>query len=276
MLDMEGRIAVAMSVYAKDSASWFLEAVESVLLQSYGNFVLFIQVDGKVENNLYEAIKYVERNDRVVVIFNHHNLGLARRLNDTIELVVEDLSFSYLARMDADDVCSPFRFEKQVSFMRMNPEIGIVGSDVIEIDEDGRELFYKRMPSTHDEIFKNIIKRCPFNHPSVLIDLAIFRQLGLRYKNNLMNTQDYYLWIDMLASNVKFGNLNDVLLKFRLGADFHSRRGVKKAFNDLRSRLYAFRHLDVLTVSNVFHVVFLFLLRLAPVSVKKFAYKYLR
>ncbi|MCZ8487821.1 hypothetical protein O9992_10395 [Vibrio lentus] len=74
--------------------------------------------------------------------------------------------------MDADDVSSASRFEKQVDFLIENPEIsGLSVQDVIEISCSGDELFYKSMSKSHDEMFDNIIKKCPFNHPSVMFNI---------------------------------------------------------------------------------------------------------
>ncbi|MDV5059493.1 glycosyl transferase, partial [Vibrio diabolicus] len=120
-----------------------------------------------------------------------------------------------------------------------------------------------------------IIKRCPFNHPSVMFRMSVFED-GFRYKSELMNTQDYYLWVDLLAAGKNFANINEPLLMFRINESFHSRRGFKKAMNDLNSRIYAFKKLDVLNLSNIIHTISLFLLRIAPTSIKKWAYKTLR
>ncbi len=271
-----GKIAVAMSLYNKDSVSFFKESVDSILGQSNENFEIFIQVDGKVRTDLESVLLNYNSNSKVHVFFHNENIGLAERLNNTINLVIDDFNFSYLARMDSDDISDVHRFHKQFLFMKSNPDIGVVGSDVIEINNIGESLFYKKMHSSHTELEKNIIKRCPFNHPSVFIDLRIFREKKIRYKSELKNTQDYYLWVDMLANGVKFANINEPLLKFRVDNNFHSRRGLKKALNDFKARCYAFKHLKVLNTSNIIHTILLFLLRISPKFIKKAAYQYLR
>lgn len=55
----------------------------------------------------------------------------------------------------------------------------------------------------HEKIKKNVIKKCPFNHPSVMFRNLIFEE-GFRYKDSLKNTQDYYLWVDLLAAGKRF------------------------------------------------------------------------
>ncbi|MEE3878774.1 glycosyltransferase [Vibrio sp. YYF0003] len=272
---MNNKIAVAMSIYKADTVEFVTQAIESILNQSYENFDLFIEVDGPVREGLNSLLVDYSKVDNVFVNFNNDNNGLATRLNDVVVKSLLAGKYSFLARMDADDICLPERFFKQVDFLINNPTVAVVGSDVLEISESGDELFHKKMDASHDIIKRKIIKRCPFNHPSVMFRMSVFED-GFRYKSELMNTQDYYLWVDLLAAGKMFANINEPLLMFRINESFHSRRGFKKAMNDLNSRIYAFKKLDVFNLSNIIHTISLFLLRIAPASIKKWAYKTLR
>lgn len=270
------KVAVAMSVYKSDTVYNLRIAIDSILKQSYDNFDFYISVDGEVTVDVKTLLcDYNENNDNVHITVNNINRGLATRLNEIIEIVVEKGYYDFLARMDADDISSPNRLSRQVEFMENNTNIDVLGSDVEEVSENGDVVFYKRMTNTHERIAKEIIKKCPFNHPTVMFKMNIFRE-GFRYKSELMNTQDYYLWVDLLSAGKIFANINEPLLKFRISNDFHSRRGLKKAVNDVNSRIYAFKNLDVLSLSNLAHTLFLFLLRLSPKKIKIVAYKYLR
>ncbi|MER1746651.1 glycosyl transferase 2 family protein, partial [Proteus mirabilis] len=87
---------------------------------------------------------------------------------------------------------------------------------------------------------------------------------------------DYYLWIELLAKGYVFGNLDESLLKFRINNDFHSRRGIKKAKNDFKARLYAIRKLKIANFKNFSFLFLIVFLRVSPAFLKKIAYKYLR
>lgn len=272
----EPRIAVAMSVYINDRLSYLQESVQSILDQTYSNFHFFIEVDGKVNDEVYLYLKELNIMDNVSVGFNKNNKGLAYRLNTIIERVLDSENFKYIARMDADDISDLNRFEEQVGFLYDNPDVKILGTDLIEINNEGEFLFYKKMEKYNHDIISNIIKKCPLNHPTVMFDIEVFSEHCLRYRNELSNTQDYYLWIDAIFKGITLGNLDAPLLKFRIDPDFHKRRGLKKAFNELQSRIYAMRMLNVINIANVLHSISLFLLRISPEFVKRFAYKNLR
>ncbi|EOV6246659.1 TPA: glycosyltransferase [Vibrio parahaemolyticus] len=270
------KVAVAMSVYKTDRLCFLQEAIQSVLSQTYTNFELYIEVDGPVNDDVRAYLSLLHDEPKVFVNFNEKNLGLAFRLNQIVDKVLKTQDCGFIARMDADDISSPTRFHRQVEFLYSNTDISIVGSDVIEFSEDGSVDFYKKMPRDHKDLVNSIVKRCPFNHPSVMFRIDVFEKYNLKYKDELKNTQDYYLWVDAIKSGVKLANINEPLLKFRIDEKFHSRRGIKKAKNDFNARIYAIRVLKLGTINNYLFSVLLFALRLSPVMVKKLVYSKFR
>ena len=60
------------------------------------------------------------------------------------------LDYEYIARMDADDISMPDRFEKQLAYMEAHPKIECLGTWAIEIKSDGSEYYRKQMPETHE------------------------------------------------------------------------------------------------------------------------------
>lgn len=269
------KVAVAMSVYESDKLSYLIEAVNSILEQEYKYFHIYIEVDGAVD---YNVISYLEslNSDVVTVTYHRENKGLATRLNQAIDKIIESDQFSYIARMDSDDISDSSRFCEQVDFLNKNQEIYVLGTDVLEIDNDNNPIFHKHMESDSDKIRYNIIKKCPVNHPSVMFRVDLFKIFKLRYQDNLMNTQDYYLWVDVIDKGLKISNINIPLLKFRIDENFHKRRGFKKAFNEFNSRFYAMHKLSIFSFSNILHAILLLSLRLSPESIKKLAYRYMR
>lgn len=273
---MDSKLAIIMSVYKNDKLEYIEKSLNSLFEQTYTNFHLFLQVDGYIDDET-EAfiISYSKRYSNFLLEFIKENKGLAWQLNRAISRLQDFGDFEYIARMDADDICVRNRFEKQIEYFKSNENISVVGSSVVEFDNNGSE-FEKIMPVQHTTLSSQIIKRCPFNHPSVMFNLSVLDINDLVYDEKLTNTQDYYLWVDLLAKGYLFGNTKESLLYFRIDENFHSRRGLKKAINDTKSRLYALNKLNVYSFSNLFHILCLFILRISPSFVKKFAYNNLR
>lgn len=270
------KVAVALSVYSKDNEVFLQESIDSILNQSYQNFFLYIAVDGIVNSKIKLLLEQYNQNKQVRVLWFNANKGLACRLNDIINVAIDaEYNFKYLARMDADDIAYKTRFKEQIIYMESNSDISVLGTGLKEINNHGDFLFEKKAIADSKTLEKNIIKRCPVNHPTVLIRMDVFRE-GFRYKPELQNTQDYYLWVDLLAAGKRFANIEKPLLYFRIDDNFYSRRGFKKAKNDFKARIYAMQKLKIFSITNIIHTCALFLLRVSPASIKKLAYKYLR
>lgn len=267
-------VAVIMSVYKNDKAEWLDSSINSILEQTYSKVKLFIAVDGPVPDGITSLLKNHQSNPKVDVFYFDECKGLATRLNFLIEHALSDSNVRYIARMDADDISHKGRIKRQVRYIDSN-NIDVLGSSVIEIDEKGNHVFFKKAEVEDSVLKRNIILRCPFNHPSVIFQRTVFDD-GYRYDASLLNTQDYKLWVDLALDGYTFGNHQEPLLFFRVSSDFHSRRNLKKARNDFEQRVVAMKKLKIVNLRNVTHTVLLLILRISPESVSKFAYKYLR
>ncbi|MDW2092050.1 glycosyltransferase [Vibrio sp. 1865] len=269
-------VAVIMSVYKNDTVKNTKLAIDSIVSQESCHVYLFIQVDGLVSAQLRDALEEYGTRTNITIDFQEQNKGLAYQLNIAIERVKKSgIYFDYLARMDADDISLSFRFKKQIEYLENKPQIAVLGSDILEFFPDGREQ-YKKMESNHSILKKNIIKKCPLNHPSVIFNLNVISINEINYNVDMKNTQDYYLWVSLLSQGFIFSNINEPLLRFRVDANFNKRRGLSKLKNDLNARLYALNKLKIHSLKNYVYILLLVLFRLSPSPIKTIAYKYLR
>jgi hypothetical protein len=174
--------------------------------------------------------------------------------------------------MDADDISEPNRLSTQVQFMNQHEDVAVLGSSLVEINEKGRVVGQRLLPLEHEQIRRVFPRRCALNHPTVAVRMSVFAQ-GYRYRVDLMNTQDYFLWIELCSKGFKFANLPDTLLKFRRVNDFYKRRGLNKSLNEFKARFYAMKALGSMTPLNVIYAFAVILLRVMPAKLIKLAYK---
>lgn len=271
-----GKVAILMSVYSNDRLQYLKQSVDSLLAQTYDDIEIHISVDGRVSDDIYGYLKKLHTYDNLFVYYDDINQGLAYRLNQMLINIKDDKNIGYVARMDADDISLPERISKQVCFFKSNTKVAVLGTDVTEIDDSNNCVFDKSMASQHEVILKQIIKRCPLNHPTVMFNLNVISISDIEYNHNLKNTQDYFLWVDLLGKGYIFSNLNESLLKFRISSDFFKRRGKKKILNELRSRFYAMKVLNCFNFGNLIHIFMLFTLRVSPQNIQMFIYKRFR
>jgi len=196
-----------MSVY--NGERYLRESVESILNQTFKDFEFIIVNDGSTDTS--RAILESYNDSRTFLLHNRENIGLTRSLNKGLAIAKGD----YVARMDADDISMPVRFEKQVAFLKEHPEVGILGCNCVHIDSDGRRVGVRKTPTSAIQIRWASLLENPFAHPTVMIRRDVLARKGLKYDEALETTQDYDLWTRVLKCTYG-ANLGEALVQYRL------------------------------------------------------------
>ena len=215
------QIAVIMSLYKNDVIQYVRLAIESILAQTFTDFDFYIQYDGPIRAEVDEYISRLT-DDRLRIQRRTENEGLAQSLNDLLALVIPQ-GYDYIARMDADDISMPNRFEKQLEYLKMHPEVECLGTWAIEITSDGKEYYRKQMPETHEECNNMFRKRDCMIHPTVMYRRSYIEKAGL-YALDTYFGEDTMMWANGFAAGCKFANVPEYLFKFRLDDNFFERR----------------------------------------------------
>jgi glycosyltransferase involved in cell wall biosynthesis len=202
-------VSIVMSVYNGDR--YLKEAVESILNQTFSDFE-FIIVDDASTDKTWEILRsYAGIDSRIVLLRNQENSGISRSLNRGL-VATKGL---YIARQDADDISMPERIEVQVSFLRDNREVGIIGSAYCILNPQGECKAIFKQPSTDSEIRWQILFHNPFCHSSVMFRRELLKGLHMYYRDDLKYSQDYELWTRLLMLT-KGANLQSPLVAFRI------------------------------------------------------------
>ncbi|RCX22468.1 glycosyl transferase family 2 [Fontibacillus phaseoli] len=196
------RASIIMPVY--NNADFVLEAVNSMLGQTYRDFELILIDDGSTDGSASLISRITDY--RVRRIYHEKNQGLVSTLNEGFGLATGD----YIVRMDSDDISTPNRLELQVSFMDQNPDIGLSAA-AFTSSSAGRP---KVNPANHEEIKTWLLFHCCLCHPLVIMRNSLVQRLGVRYDSNYPHAEDYELW-NRLAFETKVANLPANLLFYR-------------------------------------------------------------
>lgn len=212
--------SVLISVYKNDCTSQVKSALDSLLNQSLPPQEIILVEDGELNPELQTLIDKYHHNKNFNIIRLNKNVGLGKALNKGLQHCTHDL----VARMDADDICKPNRFSKQIEFMQTHPEIDICSCWIDEfVGEISNIVSTRKVPATHDEIADFIKSRNPLNHPAVMFrKSAVERAGGYRH---FPLFEDWYLWARMMVNGCKFANIQESLLYFRTSPDMFRRRG---------------------------------------------------
>lgn len=196
-------ISVILPVY--NAERYVAQAVESILNQTFRDFELILIDDGSTDGSLEILRRYAERDSRIVLI-NRENRGLVTSLNEGIDLA----RGQWIARMDADDISLPQRFERQLQWL-IQTGADICGSWARLFGTASQRTI--KHPQSDEAIRMELLFGAPFAHPTVVMKTDHARKL--HYDKAWETCEDYDLWERAARNGWKMANVPETLLLYR-------------------------------------------------------------
>jgi glycosyltransferase involved in cell wall biosynthesis len=267
---MAEEFSLLMSVWAGDDPDFLEAAFRSVVHDQTRrpDDVVLVQ-DGPVPPALGERIAELVGSSpsKTQVLALDANVGLGVALDQGMAACAHDI----VARMDADDIALPHRFEVQVAIVEMG--VDLVGSALLEFGVDADDIVGKRVPPLDpDEIVRYARFHQPFNHPTVVYRRSAVEAAG-GYRH-LALMEDYLLFAKMIQLGCRVANVEEPLVLYRVGAGAYARRGgvaLLKSEWRLQRRLLALGFTNRAQFAR--NVVIRGGYRLVPEAVRKAAYR---
>ena len=263
------KFSVLMSVYFKENPAYLAESLESIFNQTLlPNEVVLVE-DGPLTAELENTInKYAVKYHYLKIVKLEKNSGLGKALNEGLK----HCKYDYVARMDSDDISIFNRFEKQIEYLKLHPNIDVIGSNITEYDVNMKNITGHRIvPENNDKILKTMKKRNGMNHVTVIYNKKKVIESG-NYQN-MPYFEDYYLWVRMSKNGNKFYNIQESLVNVRCGTDMVKRRGGKTYLKNIINFEKALLELKTINIFQYFFNVFTrSLVSLVPASFRLFIY----
>ncbi len=214
---------VLMSVCREDSPVFLTEALKSIYTSQIKKpDEIVIVEDGPVTEEIGTVLRRF-KDDNSGAVIKIIACGRKMGLGAALDAGSKQCGSDYIIRMDADDISEPLRIRAMSEYLEKHRDTDVLGSDIGEFVEDPNDIIrYRSCPADTESIRRMCRKRNPMNHVSVAIRRSSLIKAG-GYKPLLL-LEDYYLWIRMLALDMKLVNLNKMLVRVRIGKDFEVRR----------------------------------------------------
>lgn len=216
-IDYHSHPTLSVILPVRNAGAFLAESIESVLAQTYRNFELIVIYDHSTDNSLSILNSHVIKDDRIKLIAGK-NTGLI----DALNIGLHSARGQFIARMDADDVCTLDRFEEQIKHM-LQTGSDICGSHFSIINESGCSLGAKLVPIRRDEITVYLAATVPFPHGSVMMKSSFIEKHNLAYGPNGCS-EDYKLWVAFFNKQASISNCDKFLFKYRETGNSLSKR----------------------------------------------------
>lgn len=219
----EPKVSIIMAVY-NSNLNYLKASVESILAQTFAEFEFVICDDGS-SPDVIEFLEEISKNDsRIRVLHNSTNMGLPFSLNKCLNASRSDI----VARMDDDDISSPYRIEIEYSFLTSHPKYSFCSSEALLIDETGHPYRYLRRKKTPSNA--EVALGTQFVHPSTMVRRKDLFDVGCYSSNKLTRIgrcEDYDLWNRLYYNGHIGANLKKPLLCYRELKTSYKKRTLK-------------------------------------------------
>lgn len=194
-------------------------AIESILLQSFEDYELLL-VNNNSNDKSVEIAKNLANSDSRILLLNEKKQRVANAMNCGLKKA----RGKFLARMDADDIAHPNRLKKQIDYLKKNPGIDFVGSEVKYVPHNKNTAGFSRFVdwanSFHasEEIELNRFVEIPIVNPTILFRRELFEKYEGCFDGDF--PEDYEMQLRYLNAGVKMAKLPEPLLEWH---DYSSR-----------------------------------------------------
>jgi glycosyltransferase involved in cell wall biosynthesis len=200
-------ISVLMPVY--NCEEYVQAAMDSILNQTFRDYEFIIIDDGSKDRTKEIVLAAAARDARIKLI-SRENRGIVPSLNEALEQATGSL----IARMDGDDISLPERFQRQVDYLAAHPDCGLVGTQIMFMDPDGRPIAPMPNPLGHEEIVATMLDgNESVSHPTVIFRRDTARSIN-GYSDRFKYAEDIDFFLRM-AEATQVANMPDLLLHYR-------------------------------------------------------------
>lgn len=175
----------------------------------------------------------------ITLIRLERNQGAMAASNEGLKHIYSK-DYEYIARLDSDDVVINQRFGKQLSFLRDNPDIGVVGSHFYVVNSNGKLLSLEQPPTKDDEIKNKLFMENVMHHPTWMLRTEVAKKVGFYNTSYLAGGDTEFCW--RLLQVTKAANIPEPLIKYQVGSKesiSRSRRFIQ-LFNTMKLKIKYF------------------------------------
>jgi len=206
---IDGLVSVVIPTYNRSAL--LHDSIKTVLDQTYNNIQIIVVDDGSTDDTSDVAYKLRDK----IVYLKQANSGPGAARNAGIRKAKGE----YVAFIDSDDLWREDKIERQVEFMRENPEYALCCTDFREITPEKiiHKSILENMIVKDGYVFEHLLKNQFVKTSTVMVRSKVFKQSGF-FHEKLRAFEDRYLWLNIAREN-KIHFIPEVLVTARIQGD---------------------------------------------------------
>ena len=213
-------ISIVMPAY--NAENYVAESIESVLAQSYTDYEFLILDDCSTDHTLQIIDQYAAKDNRIVVIKNKQNLGVAETRNRGFQAA----RGKWIALIDSDDVWVRDKLKKKMGFIQNHPNAFLTYTASQFMDMQGNRYSYV-MHADKQIDYHTLLRKNLISCSSVIVDRSLMISVGMA---NDDISEDHAAWLKILKKISYAYGLDEPLLVYRISKTSRSGARLRAAY----------------------------------------------
>ncbi|MDQ6940977.1 MAG: glycosyltransferase family 2 protein [Candidatus Eremiobacteraeota bacterium] len=210
MLPYRPTISIIMPAY-ESPRTFLIEAIESVMAQSYPHWQLCVADDNSPSPHVREVLeRFAARDPRITVVFRETNGHISEASNSAIAVATGE----FIGLLDHDDVLAPDALFEVAHALTVDPSIDMLYSDEDKIDDHGRRVAPYFKPDWSPESFLSKMYTSHFG----VYRRALVTEIG-GFRPAYDGSQDYDLVLRFTERTDRIHHIPRVLYSWRMHAE---------------------------------------------------------
>lgn len=199
---------ISVVLPAFNAQEYIEEAINSILNQTIEDFEILVIDDGSTDDTHKIVEKMAGEDYRIKLLTNEKNMGLIYTLNRGLE----EATGEYIARMDADDISLPERFERQIEYLKDNPDVWLCS---VIVEFFGAKSEVKNYYYSPEETKAELLYHNGVSHPGYMMRRELIKNEGHRYHPEYLHAEDYEFVVNVARTH-EVGIVPKRLLLYRI------------------------------------------------------------
>ncbi len=234
---MKNKDLVTIGVALYKHEKYIIKCLESIVKQTYKNIELIVIDDGSPDNSFKVAKEYLDNQNynKNYKIITRANKGMCNTLNE----IAHQAKGKYISFIGSDDYWILNKIEDQVEFLENNPNLALVHSNSIKVDDINTEIGFLDYSNkkNHGRLFESIVQgKGGINTPSHLYRTSIYKDIGYYDVNLKFEDTDFWL---RLTKKYDVGFINKYHTYYRWHTDnLSGSKNILRFYNEELVKIY--------------------------------------